>query len=177
MPPHCTNNASSIACEFQAPSPRLDTLTGEKYYTSEDPFKLTPKQYEEWIYSKNTEHVNERSPSPSPLQQLPQHQIPPQYATILPSTVTDGIALLEGLVENSTFSMADVERINALASRVNAAAAGLASAGGGGSARLGPASASAAGGGSVDLGPASASAAGGGSADLGPASASPPPSS
>ncbi|CAF2662124.1 unnamed protein product [Rotaria sp. Silwood2] len=59
MPPHCTNNASSIACEFQAPSPRLDTLTGEKYYTSEDPFKLTPKQYEEWIYSKNTEHVNE----------------------------------------------------------------------------------------------------------------------
>ncbi|CAF1525246.1 unnamed protein product [Rotaria sordida] len=103
------------------------------------------------------------SPSPSPLQQLPQHQIPPQYATILPSTVTDGIALLEGLVENSTFSMSDVERINALASRVSAAAAaGLASAGGGGSARLGP---------------ASASAAGGGSADLGPASASPPPSS
>ncbi|CAF3448092.1 unnamed protein product [Rotaria sp. Silwood1] len=105
-----------------------------------------------------------RSPSPSPLQQLPQHQIPPQYATILPSTVTDGIALLEGLVENSTFSMSDVERINALASRVNAAAAAadLASAGGGGSARLGP---------------ASASAGGGGSADLGPASASPPPTS
>ncbi|CAF4808193.1 unnamed protein product, partial [Rotaria sp. Silwood1] len=46
--------------------------------------------------------------------------------------------------------------------RVNAVAADLASAGGGGSARLGP---------------ASASAGGGGSADLGPASASPPPTS
>ncbi|CAF3417167.1 unnamed protein product [Rotaria sp. Silwood1] len=61
MPPHYTNNASSIACEFQAPSPHLDTLTGEKHYTSEDPFKLTPKQYEEWIFIRKIPNMSMKS--------------------------------------------------------------------------------------------------------------------
>ena len=41
------------------PSPRFDSITGEKYYTSEDAMNLTPQQYEEWIYSNKTKHVDE----------------------------------------------------------------------------------------------------------------------
>ncbi|CAF0732871.1 unnamed protein product, partial [Didymodactylos carnosus] len=41
------------------PVPRVDPVTGEKYYTSEDAMNLLPKDYEEWIYSNKTEHVDE----------------------------------------------------------------------------------------------------------------------
>ena len=41
------------------PTPHVDPLTGEKYYTGEDAMSLTPKQYEEWVYSSKTERVDE----------------------------------------------------------------------------------------------------------------------
>ncbi|CAF1140662.1 unnamed protein product [Rotaria sordida] len=44
---------------LNVPTPRVDSTTGEKYYTSEDAMNLTPKQYEEWIYSSKTERVDE----------------------------------------------------------------------------------------------------------------------
>ncbi|CAF4396490.1 unnamed protein product, partial [Rotaria sordida] len=39
---------------LNVPTPRVDSTTGEKYYTNEDAMNLTPKQYEEWIYSSKT---------------------------------------------------------------------------------------------------------------------------
>lgn len=44
---------------LDAPTPHIDPVTGEKYYTREDSMNLTPEQYEEWVYSNKTEHVNE----------------------------------------------------------------------------------------------------------------------
>ncbi|CAF0903018.1 unnamed protein product [Adineta steineri] len=44
---------------FCFPTPHIDQLTGEKYYTKEDAMNLTPEQYEEWVYSNKTERVNE----------------------------------------------------------------------------------------------------------------------
>ncbi|CAF4449831.1 unnamed protein product, partial [Adineta steineri] len=42
---------------FCFPTPHIDQLTGEKYYTKEDAMNLTPEQYEEWVYSNKTERV------------------------------------------------------------------------------------------------------------------------
>ena len=44
---------------LDAPAPHVDSVTGEKYYTREDAMSLKPEQYEEWVYSNKTEHVNE----------------------------------------------------------------------------------------------------------------------
>ena len=59
MPPHPAQSKSLSSPSFEFPAARLDVVTGEKYYTSEDAVNLTPEQYEEWVYSQKTEHVNE----------------------------------------------------------------------------------------------------------------------
>lgn len=50
---------SSASVAFQAPTPRRDPFSGEKYYTGEDATQLSPEHYEEWVYSSQTERVDE----------------------------------------------------------------------------------------------------------------------
>lgn len=41
------------------PQPRRDARTGQRYYTVAEAMQLEPKQYENWVYSSQTEKVDE----------------------------------------------------------------------------------------------------------------------